>query len=97
MATHLSIEHGPGSRVTVHQYPELGRAPILSITSPQTHFVISAAERGTLTDQDVTFARELVGAASAYLAACEAIRAAHQVPAERGRPTRPVDLAEVTA
>jgi hypothetical protein len=78
MATHLSMQHGPDSMVIVHQYLDLGAAPILTICAPDTHFVLTVADRGAVSATDLAFARSLAKAAADYLRHCEDLAAAYQ-------------------
>ena len=77
-ATHVSLYHGPASRVRVHEYEAIGDAPIFTISSPTSHFTLSAIQRDGLTDADVVFARDLAAGAAEYLAAVESMHAEHQ-------------------
>jgi hypothetical protein len=77
-ATHVSLYHGPDSRVTVHQHDAAGDAPILSISSPTSHVTFSAMQRDGLTTADVAFTHDLAAGAIAYAAAVEAMHAVHQ-------------------
>jgi hypothetical protein len=82
MATHVSIQHTPDSMVMVHQYLEYGAGPLFTICSPDTHLVLSAAERAVITDDDLAFARSLAKGAADYLRHCEELRAARQAERE---------------
>ena len=74
----ISVHISDGTRSGCHNYPHT--LPILYVTADELHLTLTSAARrepGALpevTDADVRFARELVGAAGTYLAELERLR-----------------------
>jgi hypothetical protein len=75
----MSAHAGPGASVTCHTYPST--TPILTVDLPGVWLSISVADReACVSEQAVTFARELVRAAEQFAAEAERLYGPDSAP-----------------
>jgi hypothetical protein len=74
---HVSF-HTPHLRVSTLLVEKV--RPVLYLETDEADLMISTTGGGPVTDQDVTLARQIVDAATAYLADCERLHAEQPVP-----------------